>query len=55
MSRKAHPLDKKLPQCFSLSRRTKIAFEKSCASLGVIPSNIIEGLMKDFINDVNSK
>lgn len=54
-SPKAHPLDKKIPICFSLSRRTKIAFDKSCESLGVIPSNIVESLMNDFIKQVNNQ
>ena len=52
---RAHPLEKKIPVSFSISTRTKIAFDKSCHSLGVVPSNIIESLMKDFIRDINQK
>ena len=54
-SPKAHYLAKKIPVSYSISRRTKVAFFQTCESLGVIPSNIMESLMKDFIKNINQK
>lgn len=49
-----NPLDKKVPDAYSVTVRTKYGFRDLCRELDKNPSNVVEELMKSFIqNHIN--
>lgn len=46
-----NPLDKKVPDAYSVKARIKYGFRDLCLELGKNPSNVVEELMKTFIQN----
>lgn len=46
-----NPLDKKVPDAYSITARTKYGFREICHHLRVNPSNIVEELMLKYIQE----
>lgn len=48
---KQHYLDKRVPDAFSIRRRTKFALEEKCKELGLSKSAIVEELINNFLTN----